>query len=543
MNDKKMTRKDFDQRVKDLTKLIQEKAIVFPNDTADAQIARIKRAKTDLIFFAQTYYPHYITAEFADFHVEELTRLKTALDTSDSSIVSEIMSRGFGKTVLLAVIFPIWAALTKKSMFTIFGGADRELSKERTVSIKLELVHNARLKWDFPELAMDPMSGEETDFETPTGARMIALGYKQVIRGRVHGAHRPRLIIIDDLENHNDTNPKIAERKYQYVTEEAFGAFGPGGGLIIWLGNLTNSQSALQKFVTKCDEDPGPYTRYRIVKAEDENGHSNWPQAYPDHVLRAKRQVMGRAGYDRHYMMKPGIDGDVFKEEWIRFWNPFAGSGAGLQGCRYAGEGATASAGMLTGHPQAGFDFRFPTLEELNNSPTVTYCDPSLGNGETNDYKAIMTVSFCGGIYYLRDVHVKRETIIEMLDYMYQVDKHYKTRHYMEDNFWQKLIWQYLPQVAANQGYMLGIQGVQNRLSKTERVLSLQPLYEWGHVIHCGTGQDWNTYKEQLIGFPNASNDDGPDALAGAIERFKYLATANQYHTIERGSGGYANLF
>lgn len=525
MNDRLMTRKDFDQRIKDLTRLIQEKAIVFPEDTAPAQLARQKRAKTDLIFFASTYFPHYITAEFADFHTEELSRIETALDINQATIVSEVWFRGSGKSVLLAVVLPIWAALNKKSMFTIFAGADRELSKERTVSIRVELIHNARLRYDYPELAMDPMMGEEADFEIPNGARIIALGYKQVIRGRMHGAHRPRLIIVDDLENHNDTNPKIAERKYQFVTEEAFGAFGPKGGLILWLGNLTNSQSALQKFVTKCDEDPSEFYRYRIVKAEDEAGHSRWPQAYPDHILAAKRQVMGKAGYDRHFMMKPGIDGDVFKEEWIRFWNPF-------------------SRDAKFYHVDTAFGaYIMPSLEELNASPTVTYIDPSLGSKETNDTKSVVTVSFCRGLYFLRDMHIRHETILEMLDYAYDVDKRYKTRHYMEDNFWQTLLWQYLPQIATKHGYMLGIQGIQSRLSKIERILSLQPLYEWGHIIHCGTGGDWAIYNEQLVGFPNASYDDGPDAMSGAIDRFKHLATANQYQTVERGSGGYANLF
>lgn len=496
MAEQRMTRKDFDQKIRDLVRLIQEKTIVFPDDTADKQVERIARAKRDFIYFAQTYFPHYVSAEFANFHLEELARIEAALDSTLSQIIAEIWARGFGKTVLFGIILPIWAGLTRKSVFTVFSGKDQKLTRERTVSLKVELCWNGRLKWDFPDLAMKMEMGEETDFEV-NGLRYIALGYKQTIRGRIHGRHRPRLIIIDDLESHTDTNPEIAADKYRYVTEEAFGAFGPEGGLILWLGNLTNSSSALAAFVEKCNAEPdNSYVHYRIVRAEDEQGRSNWPAAYPDHVLAAKRQVMGKAGYDRHYMMKPGIDGDVFKESWLNFYNPFAWK-VGVAGAPGLGQNP------------------LPNWEQLQAAPIVSYCDPSLGAGESNDYKAIATVAFWGGRYFILDCYLRKASILEMLAYQYELDRRFKTRQYMERNFWQSLIWQYLPQVAAEQGYMLGIQGIENRLKKEERILSLQPLFEWGHIYHCVQGRDWNLMQEQLTGFPRAGYDDGPDALAG----------------------------
>lgn len=527
MAEQKMTRKDFEQKIRDLCKLIQEKAAVFPEDTAEAQVARIQRARTDFAYFAATYFPHYISAEFADFHLEELKRIEGCLDTNLSEIIAEIWSRGFGKTILFGIILPIWAGLNKKSMFTVFVGKDRNLSKERTVSLRAELCFNGRIRWDFPELGMSWDQGEETDFEV-NGLRYIALGYKQAMRGRVHGRHRPRLIIIDDLENHTDTNPVIASEKYRYVTEEAFGAFGPQGGLILWLGNLTNSSSALAEFVEKVDNEPdNAFVHYRLVKSEDEAGNSTWPAAYPNHVLAAKRQVMGRAGYERQYLMKPGIDGDVFKEGWLKFYNPFG-----------------ASTNYTNSHELPTFGQNLlPTWGALQGAPIVSYCDPSLGGGESNDYKAILTVAFWGGRYFILDCYMRKASILEMLAYQYELDRRFKTRQFMEKNFWQSIIWQYLPQVAAEKGYMLGIQGIDNRLKKEERILSLQPLFEWGHIYHCVQGQDWNIMKEQLIGFPNAGYDDGPDALAGAISRFKELATANQYQTLERGASDRLGMF
>jgi predicted phage terminase large subunit-like protein len=520
-----MTRREFDERIKDLTKLITEQTIAFADDSALKKVERISRAKTDLIYFAKTYFPHYIYSEFADFHVEELSDIQEALDTNQTSIVAEAWFRGSGKSSLLAVILPIWAGITKRSYFTIFSGADRELTRERTICAKLEFVYNGRLRYDYPDFGMDINHGEETDFEV-NGIRYLALGYKMAIKGKMHGRHRPRLIIIDDLESHLDTNPKIAEKKYMYVTEEAFGGFGPKGGLMLWLGNLTNSSSALHKFIERCKAEPNPYMRNRIVKALDDDGNSRWPQAYTKENLDAKKAVMGKAGFDRHYLMKPGIDGDIFKEDWLRFYNPF---GQGSQNVKAIQD--------------SGFNIQLPTLDELRQAPTISYCDPSLGANETNDYKSIVTVAMWSGMHWILDVFVRRCSILDMLDYMYELDTRFKTRHFMETNFWQRIILNFLPQKASEKGYILPICGVENRLKKEERILTLEPLFQWGHIVSCVVGKDWNLLKEQLIGFPNAGNDDAPDALAGAVARFREIATANKYERVESRQTDYRSMF
>lgn len=516
------TREEFEERIRDLVTQIKERAVIFPNDTADLQLARVKDAKRDPLYFFYTYFPHYVTSKFAGFHKEEVEKIVAALRTDESVIFAEAWSRGFAKSSILAVMLPIWVSMVKLSNFDIFVGADKELAMERTAAIRAELQYNERLRYDFPELKMDEGSGEEHDFVIPNNVRCRAQGYKQGIRGKTHGPHRPRLIIIDDLESHKDTNPKMGQEKLKYVLEDAFGAFGNQGGVLIWLGNMTHSHHAISQFYERCVNEPdNPGIRFRKVISE-ENGTSNWPEAYPIKKLRALEQVMTKHGYARHYLMKPGIDGEVFKEEWLRFYNPF-------------------SPKPITNMP--GFEFKYPGREDLMAAPMVTFADPSLGNGETNDYKAIVTVAFWNGFYWIMDVAIRKCTLIEMLDYMYEVDKRFKSRIWMEDIFWQKMIREYLPQVAAKHGYVLPIAGHSPRLKKEERILALQPILEFGHIYHCVQGLDWNLMKEQLVGFPNAGYDDGPDALAAAIEMFKHMANVNKYETVERGNSGYMGMF
>lgn len=532
-------RVDYEERIRELAALIRERAVPWADDSAEKQIRRKARARQDVLYFAETYFPHYVTEGWAEFHREEMEKLSRALEGDVGRIQAEIWSRGFGKTTLCGIILPIWATEIKRlNRYCIHVGADKDLAKERTAAIKLELQLNARLRHDWPELGMEEGAGEDHDFKTPGNGRFRAQGYRQAIRGKMHGPHRPRLIIVDDLESHLDGNPEIADKKLKFVLEEAYGAFGKQGGLLVWLGNLTTKESALSRFVEKCDGEPeSEYFGYRIVKAE-EDGKESWAAAYPRQKLEAIQAVMGKSGYERHYLMRPVRDGGVFKEEWMRWWNPWAESG--IRGAADAACGKSEFAtprGAGLGLP------RMPGWEELKRAQTITYCDPSLGGGESNDYKAVVSVAFWGGMYWIVDIWIRKATILEMLHYMYEVERRWRSRVYMEQNFWQRIIWEYLPQVAAEEGYMLGISGVENRIRKEERILKLQPLFEWGHIWSCVISRDWELMKDQLTGFPGAGYDDGPDALAGAIERFGQIASQNRYETIERGNGGYMGMF
>jgi len=545
-------RAEFDAKIRELTELIKEKTVVFPHDTADLQLARVNNAKRSPLFFAKTYFPHYITAEFSKFQIREVESIAKALEGDEAVIRANAWFKGSGKSSLLAIAIPIWAAINRMSNFTIVVGADKELAMERSAAIKAELTHNARLRYDYPGIAMEEGQGEEHDFVMPPACRIRAQGYKQAIRGKTFGPHRPRLIIVDDLESHKDTNPRLSEKKLEFVKEEAFCAFGSKGGLLIWLGNLTHSHHALSLFYEQVKDDPdNKYMAFTKVVAE-KDGKSTWPEAYPEKKLRAIESVIGKMAYSRQYLMNPGIDGEVFREDWLKFVNPFSldsrlrgngkGEGVALE-CYDTGRGNGKGKGVAlecydTGRGNevgTGFGFKLPTHEDLLKAPKITFTDPSLGNGETNDYKAVVTVAFWGGFYWIMDVAIRKMTIVEMLNYMYDVDSRYVTRHFMEDSFWQKLIREYLPQVAVSRGYTLAIRGHSPRLKKEERILALQPLFQFGHIFHCVAGTDWNRMKEQLLAFPNAGYDDGPDALAAAIEMFKHTAQSSNYETMERG--------
>jgi len=173
----------------------------------------------------------------------------------------------------------------------------------------------------------------------------------------------------------------------------------------------------------------------------------------------------------------------------------------------------------------------------------VTYCDPSLGKSTTSDYKAIITLALVSKKYYLLDCWIRKASILQMLDKLYRLDQTYNTRIYMESNFWQKILWDFIPELSEKYGYLMPVTGTENKLKKSERVESIQPFYEWGWILHYKPkDEDLLLLEEQLLNFPEHPHDDGPDVLAGAINQLKFYQNKTEYRSLKR-KNNFADLW
>ncbi len=332
----------------------------------------------------------------------------------------------------------------------------------------------------------------ENDFVTKTNCRVLARGYKQNVRGLLHGPYRPDYIIIDDLEGHTAQNPRIAREKLSFVREEFFGALPmeDDRGIVLWLGNLTHADSALNYFKQICDEEPDNKELKFILRKAIEDGKPLWPEAYTLERLQTIENAMGSIGFQRHYMMNPITEGIKFKKDWFRYYK------------------------TLPDH-----------LERI-----VTFTDPAMGKSKGSDYRAIMTVGLAKGRYYLLEPWVRRDSINDMLSKMYRVDREYHTKLFMEDTMWQGILWEFIPPMSETEGYLLPVSGISSKVKKEERIEAMTPLFEWGWILFPETkSQDLNLLEEQLLTFPQNEFDDAPDALAQAITCIKEAAQPMEY--------------
>jgi predicted phage terminase large subunit-like protein len=484
-----MTNKEFEKKIQQLVESIKRDTTMFPDDNKFKQRKRIEKANDDFFFFAKTYFPHYIKAEFGKDH----RKMNRETDVS-GQITGVAGYRGLGKTTLLSIIKPIWRALRGDVHFNCKIAKNETLAKERTEAIRIEFLYNARLKHDYGnQLIMG--NGEETDFIIRAGCRFLALGYRSGIRGKVFGAYRPDYIDIDDLEDHEAHNERISENKLKFITEECYGALYKGRGTIVWLGNLTHQKSALNMFKKKCEEEKSPQHKFLIFKADDGSFNPTWPENYTREDLLRIYGAMSRMGYERHMRMNPVVEGKLIKAEWFRY-------------------------GIKPGPKKI-----------------VTFCDPSLGEKTTNDYKAIITVGYQRPKYYVLDAWIRQASINSMLKYLYSVDQEFSTRIYMESNFWQRILWEFIPEIAKDYGYTLPVSAVENKDKKTLRIEKMQPLFEWGWIVFpSNLTEDMRVLIDQLLGFDDYPFDDGPDALAGAINQIKRAANQNyeDYDSIEK---------
>lgn len=491
-----MTPSVFDKKIAELVASIKLISRPFADTSPLAIAQRTDRALVDYEFFARTYFPHYITADFIQPHHQML-----AASSLPHTITAVMGFRGLGKSVHLTIIRPLWLALRGDIHFYIAVSDNEELAKERTSAIAAEMQNNERLLGDFGELLSPAYS--DYDFLSRSAVRFLALGWQQPIRGKVNGCFPPDYIVIDDFESHRAINPAIARRKLQYVREEAFGALHNSGGAIVWLGNLTHSDSALAYFKTLCDEQPdNPQIKYLLYKVRNLDGSSVWPQQYSEADLQAIENAMGSLGFQRHMMMNPILEGVKFKYDWFRYYSAL---------------------------PSA-FD------------KIVTYCDPSLSAKPTADYKSIITLGLADKRYYLLDCHIRKVSLNAMLKYLYKTDRKFTTRIFMESNFWQQIIWQFIPNLAESEGYLLPVTGIENRLPKSQRIEALTPLFEWEWILFPqAQTPDTKLLEEQLLGYPDYPYDDGPDALAGAIAQLKNFSHKLEYRGVK--SCGFSNRF
>lgn len=489
MKYKKMTEQQFEKKLDLLINSIKKEATPFVGDTTE-QNTRVAKAKNDFFFFAKTYFPHYIRSPFGDGH-----RLMHQETEKRGQITAIAGFRGLGKTTQLSIIKPIWLALKEEIYFNTKVAKSDEKAAERTAAIRAEFLFNQRIIQDFGE-QVNPMTSI-SDFTTKSGCRFLALGYKSSIRGVLHMTHRPDYIDIDDLEDHQSFNERIAKEKLQFVTEEAYGAMEDANGYLIWLGNLTHQKSALNLF--KRSTESGEFAGRKILIIKIDDGHFNptWHEKHTKDQLIKIYQTVGRFGYERHYRMNPIVEGLKFKEEWIKYYDP-----------------------------REYLNARFDKI--------VTYTDPSLGEKATSDYKATMTVGFIGGKYVLLEHRLRKESIIDMLKYLYDVHHRYNSHLFMESNFWQKILWDFIPKMAEQYGYLLPVRGVENRETKALRIERLEPYFEWGWLLFPNiVNEELELLKDQLLGFPNYPNDDGPDALAGAINALRINTQKDTYESIE----------
>ena len=530
----------------------QDLARLWESETPARAIAA-KLATMDLAFFLRYYLPEFFRDPPAECHWHVFADLQWAATNGRSNKLAESLPRGFGKSTIIAVGFPIWCIIgpddpsiqgkhrTPLKHYIIIIKDSFEQSKLELQSIRLELEANEKLRADFGDLVGSPWG--KTEITTLNGTKIDALGTGQKVRGRRHGPYRPDLIVADDLENDETVQSPTQRAKVKSWWARAVEKAGdPKTCDYIALATLIHYDC----FQAWMIERPGVRARkYRALLEPPANQdlwdeweeqylnlddpdrertaelfyHENqpsmvhgsrvsWPERFPYIILRQMmlgeaQEVHGKRinAFSSEMQNEPISDEDrLFKS--IHYWH-----WEHLHGLPHLVPDAA-------GEPIA-----------LRNCRLYGAIDPSLGETATGDFAALVEILLApNGRMFVPFARIERmhpdriiNAVVERIQHWLKLHMAYSS-FVIESNQFQKLFSSKTGLDLLARGYRLPISEVFSTHNKTARIDSLQPDLRNAFLLlykeqSRQVPEDLHRLWEQLVTYPMGAYVDGLDAL------------------------------
>ena len=446
---------------------------------------RVKPASESLYWFFHIYFGENITYPTADFQKE----IYLLLEDDDVQHLVIVAFRGSGKSTIATLAYPIWSVLGKPQRhFVMILSQTQPLAKSHLQNIKRAFEGNELLRNDF-----GPMNETSDEWGSSSlvlqkyGARISSASTDQSIRGVRHGAHRPDLIIADDVDDMNSVQTQESrDRTYNWFVSEVIPA-GDQRTKIVNIGNLLHEDSLLMRLKEKIDGDnlKGVYRQYPIA---DENGIPLWLGKYPDSqaIEAQKQKIIDEKSWLREYCLKiVAADGQLVKPEWIHIYcdNP----------------------GFTNSFVHAAFAVDLASSQESRADYTAIVCASVYH--DDNDKVTI----------YIHPMPVNaRMEFPEIIDTIKMLKKtlapQYDVEAYVESNGFQESVIQQLK----NDGYS-EINGVKVTTNKRIRLQNTTHLIRDGLILFPHEGCE--ELISQLVGFGKEKHDDLADAFSLLINQ------------------------
>lgn len=502
---------------------------------SDAERIRREAGEKSIKAFAELYFPHYLKAKSCAFHDELYAMLNRIVVQSDGRIAIAA-PRGSAKSSIVSLIYPLWRICYKRSSYILLFSDTSDQADTMLAHIKSELETNERLIAGFPDICEigqkpKPERWTKSEIVTRNGVKVTALGAGQKPRGRRNKAMRPDTIIIDDIENDENTQSEDARQKlFDWFTKAACKA-GATKSTIVVVGTIQHYDSLLAKLV---DENAMPgweKRKYRSVIewAARTDLWQQWKQ-----IFNNRAQYNGRMGkdaalaffLDNRDAMLEGTK--VLWEDKEDYYTLMVMRETELEGSFDSEKQNEPVSSEWSLYNPA--EFRYYNEMHLStegllqwlgdNADIMGACDPATGEfTNKGDYSAIILVARDrrDGIIYVIESDIKRRTPNDTVSDIIGYCKKYKVKKFgVEANYFQSLMVKDLEKRIKQEGlYNTEIIQIKNTLNKKERIQSMHPPIKNGTVIFNRLHQP---LLDQLRYFPKGKYDDGPDALQMAIE-------------------------
>lgn len=478
-------------------RVIQPEQDDFEAKYAHAQA--LKKLRHNIGLFGKTMFPTALSKAVPLFHHEIYRNL------SDEAIKRLLIAapRGTAKSTVTSLILPLHRVAFKpsdKDLFIVIISESQSQSINFLSRIKYHLVHSKNFRNMFGDFGPNTAKRwTNNDIVLVNGARIIAVGTGQRVRGFIEGDTRPNLIIVDDYESElNAYTPEARAKNRKWITEAVIPSLSDDGRMVM-IGTVISEDC----FLCWARESPAWKTLWYSIYGDD--GKSIWKERFPkDRIVQIKSEfesVGNLNGFYQEYMNEAqSPDNAPFKPEYIKLHHY--------------------SYGRTNGQ-----NYLYKTVDgKKEEKPVDIYCgiDPASSLSARSDFFVIATIAVdSDNNKYIVDI------VRDKIDPALQPDTIIKTfkkfrpkRMRIETTGYQEALRANVRKIMMDEGlYIPGLErGIKPRTKKSERLLSLVAPLARGEFYF--RSEDVIPQQE-FLSYPRGKHDDILDAIYYAMGNVK----------------------
>ncbi len=453
---------------------------VDPLEPKDAKRERIRKLEANPEEWFKYYFHKYYTSEPMPFHTKSTKRILG----NDEWYEVRPWSRELAKSGRAMMEF-CYLALTKRKRFIILASATSDSAERLLKPFKLTFEKNQRIINDYGR-QQNHGHWKTDQFTIRAGAMFVAVGAGNAPRGARNEEIRPDAILVDDFDTDEDCrNPEMVDKKWEWFEKALYATRSISNPLLVLFnGNIIADYCCIKKAMEKADF-------YEIVNIRDKDGKSTWPnknsEAHIDRVL----SKISMASVQGEYFNNPLKIGKVFKEIHYGKMRPLK-------------------------------DYKF----------LVAYTDPSYK--KKGDYKATALVGKWRDEYHVIWVGDDQTSVAQMLDWQFEildlVGSKTAVYFFIEWPWIDETLKDEIKLANRRHGVTLSLKADDRTKSdKFYRIESLlEPLNRAGKLIF-NEKLEKKPYMENMafqflaLSPKSKANDDGPDAVEGAVWKINYI--------------------
>jgi predicted phage terminase large subunit-like protein len=522
---------------------------IHPINQEDAEKLK-EECRTDFAKFMRHFFKGHFWGDFSPMHQDVIELEKKP----DRRGVLEVTAapRGNAKTVFRVLAKVIHSIVYGYHPFTVIIGYSAQEAEGKVKDIRDELLFNEELTRVYGQM-LNKGAGTQS-FISKNNCMVLARGRGGQVRGLRHGLYRPTHIICDDVEELEACQSQLQREKTLHWFQKDVMPAGQSGEEykldITFVGTVLHEESLLATLL----KDPS-WTRkkYRAVEswAERQDLWEQWKELYCN--LDDESSVQTAKAFfeaNQEEMLKgtkvlwaDNVDESYYGLMVQRLKLGQAAFSSEKQNEPFDPESQVLDPSLCPrfkiytpDHPEwlpslgsEGFAVvRTDTGKAVSSKEMriIAFMDPALGRKSgkkqtmAGDYAAIV---ICGqdlsGYIYVLDVWLKKAKPDKQIETAFALhDKWNFETLYLETVGFQELLKDKITLEQAKWAKEMKVVGVGQHHDKQARITSLQPYFENKWLL-LAEGLDLE-FINQLRLFPTV-NDDGPDALEGAVSRLR----------------------